>query len=56
MKLEDLREKVEQMIFDKNYIINTETKNEKWTFAREYAREDLKTILQMIDNVIESKE
>lgn len=56
MKIVDLRRKVEQMIFDKNYMINTGTKNGYLMFAWEYSREDLKIILQMIDDVIKSKE
>jgi hypothetical protein len=56
MEIENLREKIEQMMFDKSYMINTGTKNEKLMFAWEYSREDLKIILQMIDNIINSKE
>ena len=40
----------------RNYMINTGTKDEKRMYAWEYSREDLKIILQMIDDVIKSKE
>jgi hypothetical protein len=56
MKIEELRRTVEEMIFDRNYMINTGTKDEKRMYAWEYSREELKIILQMIDNVIKSKE
>lgn len=44
----ELEQKVEMMIQDKNYYINSNKGSEKQVYAWKYAREDLEIILKMI--------
>ena len=51
MDKEELIRKIEIMMQDRNYYINSGKGTEKQIYAWEYSREELKIILNMIKNL-----
>jgi hypothetical protein len=48
MEKVEILEKIERRIQDLNYMINSDKKDAKMQFAWEYAREELKIVIQML--------
>lgn len=48
MKKEEIIEKVEKMIFDLNYMINTDKTDDKKQYAWKYARGYLELVIKML--------